>query len=99
MWPAMARAQYARDAVMAQLMSTHAVSGAVLLAGNGHVRRDLGVPRWLGGPLAGRAWAVGFLETPVSPAEAARYDAVVAVAPAQRADPCEAFVRRPPAAP
>lgn len=99
MWPAMARAQYARDAVMAGLLAAHTVQGGVLLAGNGHVRRDLGVPRWLAGALATRALVVGFLETPVPPDEAARYDEVVALPPAQRPDPCEGFGRRPPAAP
>ena len=44
----MARAQFTRDAVMAQLLREHAARGAVLLAGTGHVRRDIGVPRWLG---------------------------------------------------
>ncbi len=43
----MARAQFARDALMAQLLREHASRGAVLLAGTGHVRRDIGVPRWL----------------------------------------------------
>ena len=47
LWPRMARAQYARDAVMAQTLRAHARRGAVLLAGNGHARRDIGVPRWL----------------------------------------------------
>ena len=43
----MARAQFARDALMAQLLRENASRGAVLLAGTGHVRRDIGVPRWL----------------------------------------------------
>src|SRR5450755_1004085 len=46
-WPAMARAQFARDAVMAEALRRHSRQGVVLLAGNGHVRRDIGVPRWL----------------------------------------------------
>ena len=97
-WPAMARAQYARDAVMARLLGAHADRGVVLLAGNGHVRRDLGVPRWLAAqPLAARVYSVGFLEGPVPEDEARPYDAVVALAPAQRDDPCLAFRPRPPA--
>ena len=49
MWPRMAQAQSARDAVMADVLRRAARGGGVvLLAGNGHVRRDLGVPRWLG---------------------------------------------------
>ena len=50
MWPLMARAQFARDAVMARALAAHAERGVVLLAGNGHVRRDIGVPRWLASP-------------------------------------------------
>ena len=50
MWPRMAQAQFARDAVMAEVLRRSAPQGGgvVLLAGNGHVRRDIGVPRWLG---------------------------------------------------
>src|SRR6185436_11919123 len=33
-WPLMARAQFARDAVMASVLREHAPRGAVLLAGN-----------------------------------------------------------------
>jgi uncharacterized iron-regulated protein len=97
MWPSMARAQFARDAVMVSVLQAHAAGGVVLLAGNGHVRRDLGVPRCLkalnGRPAAERVWAVGYLETSSPGSEDAVYDAVVRAAPAPRADPCEAFGR------
>ena len=44
----MARAQRYRDAVMGQqLRKVGLVSGAVLIAGNGHVRKDRGVPLYL----------------------------------------------------
>ena len=92
--PAMARAQFARDAVMAQVLVRHGASGAVLLAGNGHVRRDIGVPRWLAPTLpANRLLAVGYLETR-RPADRERYDAVVVAAAPARPDPCAAFERR-----
>jgi uncharacterized iron-regulated protein len=39
--------QRARDAHMAAAMREAAADGVVLIAGNGHVRRDLGVPRLL----------------------------------------------------
>ena len=94
LWPAMARAQFARDAVMAQLLTRQAGRGVLLLAGNGHLRRDLGVPRWLPPAAAARCWVVGYLEAPVAPAEAVRYDAVVPVPPAKRPDPCEALRQR-----
>ena len=89
--PAMARAQFARDAVMAGLLREHAGGGAVLLAGDGHVRRDLGVPRWLGGVAPERLLSVGFVETG-QPALDGRYDALVVAAPPKRDDPCRDFV-------
>lgn len=45
--PRMAQAQLARDVWMAGQLQQHADRGAVLLAGNGHVRRSAGVPHWL----------------------------------------------------
>jgi len=94
--PGLARAQFTRDALMAALLREHAAHGAVLLAGNGHVRRDLGVARWLDDLPAERVWSVGFLPlqadatapTPrpaqvavqVAPHAAAQFDAVVTAA-------------------
>jgi hypothetical protein len=43
----MALAQVARDQFMARVLQAHAGRGVVLLAGNGHVRTDIGAPRWL----------------------------------------------------
>ncbi|GAP34460.1 ChaN family lipoprotein [Piscinibacter sakaiensis] len=100
--PGMVRAQAARDAVMAQVLlqalarpPAGAAPGAVLLlAGNGHVRRDLGVPVWL--PPSVRAWSVGYVEAPGNwPAEA--FDARVEGTPAERADPCEGLRQPAPA--
>jgi uncharacterized iron-regulated protein len=92
--PGMARAQLARDAVMASVLTEHAAGGVVLLAGNGYVRRDIGVPRWLSDSLRRRLFSVGYLEkgdafTPES------FDAVVYTAQQSRAPPCEAL-RHPP---
>ncbi|WP_167670942.1 ChaN family lipoprotein [Allopusillimonas ginsengisoli] len=90
----MATAQIARDATMALTIQRAAGHGSpgqrppvVLLAGNGHVRKDLGVPRWFDDALA-----VGFTETPAS---AGLYDRDVVVPPAQRPNPCAAFNSRP----
>lgn len=78
----MARAQIARDRVMAATMLPYQSRGVVLLAGNGHVRRDLGVPQWLKS-----AYAVGFVES-VSDSQ---YDEVHIIPSATRADPCASF--------
>ena len=92
LWPAMARAQLARDAVMAAVIQADAAEGVVLLAGNGHVRRDIGVPRWLGRNPAQRSLVVGFLEAPVEAVDAA-FDIVVGAPPATREDPCRGLVK------
>lgn len=83
----MAEAQIARDVVMAETLRAHAADGIVLIAGNGHVRRDIAVPFWLrqqGLP----ARAVGFLE-PTSNATA--FDAVERIPATTRPDPCAGF--------
>jgi len=95
LWPALARGQFARDAAMAHVLSQQASRGAVLLAGNGHVRRDLGVPRWLQRQDTPATLVVGFIERGTPPPPAGRYDVVVLTAPAERPDPCESFKARP----
>lgn len=78
----MALAQIARDSVMARLMLPYQPRGVVLLAGNGHVRRDLGVPQWLP-----QAWSWGFVES----AGTGEFDREEIIAPASRPDPCAAL--------
>ncbi len=94
LWPRMARAQFARDAAMADVLRQAAAhgQGVVLLAGNGHVRRDIGVPRWLG-PVQAPVFAVGYLEIDDDSTPVAAFDAVVRTATAERADPCAEFAR------
>jgi uncharacterized iron-regulated protein len=91
--PRMAQAQYARDAVMADVLRRHAERGAVLLAGNGHVRRDLGVPRWLGAEPA-RVFALGLLEQGDTQTPPGAFDTTLRTEVAERADPCADF--KPP---
>ena len=92
--PAMARAQLARDAVMAGVLREHAARGVVLLAGDGHARRDIGVPTWFDPLTLARVFAVAFLERgdPAPPASA--FDAVVTTDAAPRPDPCATLRRR-----
>jgi len=47
MVPGMVDAQVARDIWMAKLIREQQPRDVVLIAGNGHVRKDIGVPRWL----------------------------------------------------
>ena len=85
----MARAQMGRDAVMAAVvrdaLAMRPEQGVVLIAGNGHVRRDLGVPQWLAMLPPRQLWVVGFTE--MQP-DAKLYDEVVLAAARQREDPC-----------
>ena len=73
----MAKAQIARDVVMAETLRAHAANGVVLIAGNGHVRTDVGVPVWLRRD-ALASHATGFLE-PGS--DATGFDAVRRILP------------------
>lgn len=93
-WSRMARAQYARDAVMADVLRKHAGKGVVLLAGNGHVRRDIGVPRWMGDSLRDRIFTVAYLERSNESIRDSAFDAVVRTARATRPDPCTEFEKR-----
>jgi uncharacterized iron-regulated protein len=92
-----ARAQRQRDAAMAQALVDSATrDGAILLAGNGHVRNDVGVPAYL--PEGGHV-SVGFVEADadVRTSQGVRaelaanpgYDYVWFTAKAARSDPCE----------
>lgn len=102
----MAAAQRSRDAQLARaIVDAHRRSGlpVVLLAGNGHQRRDIGVPRYLAKLAPGsRVFSIGLLEedgaeggegAPDGPAGALRfrqrYDFVAVTPQAPRADPCE----------
>jgi uncharacterized iron-regulated protein len=104
--PRMAAAQRARDAVMADALLARAAAGAVLIAGNGHVRRDLGVPLHLARRAPKRrALAVGILEVVegvvraedyVAPAagDTPQFDVVVFTPRTDRPDPCAGFAPR-----
>lgn len=99
--PAIVLAQRARDAALALALGA-ASGGAVLIAGNGHVRRDLGVPLYL--PGGSTALSVGFLEAQPEEADPrgygqgangeAKYDYIWFTAPQPRPDPCEALRKR-----
>ena len=92
--PAMARAQLARDAVMAGVLREHAARGVVLLAGDGHARRDIGVPAWFDPPTLARVFAVAFLERGDPAPSASAFDAVVTTDATPRPDQCATLRRR-----
>ncbi len=85
-----ARAQIARDATLARSIQPYLARGVVLLTGNGHARRDLGVPRYLPAAELARVISIGLLEadTPAEDVPAGAFDAVFWTAVQKRADPC-----------
>ena len=92
----MVRAQIARDITLANALRPYVSRGVVLLTGNGHVRRDAGVPRWLSDLPAGTVTAIGLLEEDpdADPAAlAAQFDAMTFTARAEREDPCATLKR------
>lgn len=93
----MVDAQRARDAVMAEVLARQP-GPAILIAGNGHVRRDLGVPLYLSRMAPGATTlAVGFIEvedqrrsaTDYAGAFDGRFDYVWFTARQEREDPCK----------
>ncbi len=72
--PGLARAQIARDAVLARSLRPYLDRGVILLTGNGHARRDIGVPRHFTAAEQERIWSIGLLEEGTPAERAANYD-------------------------
>lgn len=86
----LARAQVARDAVLADAFRRHPGRGVILLTGNGHARRDIGVPRHLTAAERQRVWSIGLIEAG-SEEPATFYDVAFLTPRHERADPCAAL--------
>jgi uncharacterized iron-regulated protein len=83
----MVDAQVARDIWMAKIIRDQLPRDVVLIAGNGHVRKDVGVGYWLSQAApALKVRSVGFIE---GRENGGRYDSFQALAPQQRDDPCK----------
>ncbi|MDY6980676.1 MAG: ChaN family lipoprotein [Pseudomonadota bacterium] len=95
----MVRAQRLRDAVMARAMLSSEQPVRVLIAGNGHVRNDRGVPVYLDPGSA--ILSVGFIEVDPERQRSEEYSLPFDIAwftsPVEREAPCEAFQRQQPA--
>jgi uncharacterized iron-regulated protein len=87
----MVNAQVARDIWMAKIVRFQQPRDVVLIAGNGHVRKDIGVGYWLqqASP-ALSVRSVGFIE---GRENGGRYDSIQTLAPQQRDDPCKQVKR------
>lgn len=87
----MVQAQRARDAWLADLIVQYAPQGVVLIAGNGHVQRDVGVYRWLPAKLLPDVTVMGFIEP--NGVDFQAYDEMIVLPAFQRPDPCIAFMK------
>lgn len=93
----MVNAQVARDVWMAKTIRENSTNGLILLAGNGHVQKDIGVYRWLSDTERSRTEVIGFTEGDgeiEKEAEGRLYDRTIRVKPFEREDPCKAFTGR-----
>jgi hypothetical protein len=103
----MVLAQKAKDAQLAERMAAaDRGDGAILVAGRGHVRTDVGVPRFLAGDAPGKTiLSVGITEVRAELEKPEEYrseygegplpfDFVVFTPATARADPCEALRQR-----
>ncbi|NYE61797.1 putative iron-regulated protein [Duganella sp. 1224] len=83
----MVNAQVARDIWMAKIVLDQQPRDVVLIAGNGHVRKDIGAGYWIrqAAPTLSMR-SVGFIE---GRDNGGRYDSIQPLAPQQRDDPCK----------
>jgi uncharacterized iron-regulated protein len=87
----MVNAQVARDIWMARIVRDQQPRDVVLIAGNGHVRKDIGVGYWIHQVApALTVRSVGFIE---GRENGGRYDSIQTLAPQQRDDPCKQLKR------
>jgi uncharacterized iron-regulated protein len=83
----MVDAQVVRDIWMARIVREQQPKDVVLIAGNGHVRKDIGVGYWLNRVTpALKVRSIGFIE---SRENDGRYDSFQTLATQQRDDPCK----------
>jgi uncharacterized iron-regulated protein len=93
----MINAQVARDVWMAKTIRDYSSNGLILMAGNGHIQKDIGVFRWLSSTQRSRTEVIGFIEgdgDTDNEVEARLYDRTIRVKPFERDDPCKAFTGR-----
>jgi uncharacterized iron-regulated protein len=90
----MVNAQVARDVWMAKTIRDNASHGLILLAGNGHIRKDIGVYHWLNSAEKNRVQVTAYTEDEGDAPDPLLFDRNVRVKPFDRDDPCEAFTQR-----
>ncbi len=90
----MVNAQVARDVWMAKTIRENATQPVILLAGNGHVRKDIGVYYWLDEVERARSEVHAYVEDGVDESIPV-FDQTHRVASIERADPCAVFKSKP----
>ncbi len=88
----MVQGQIARDVWMAHVVNGVSNAPVVLVAGNGHVRKDAGVMQWLTPQNQAKTQVHGYVEG-VDPHDATWYDHVHVVPRVEREDPCLVFTQ------
>ena len=88
----MVQGQIARDVWMAHVVNGVSNAPVVLIAGNGHVRRDAGVLQWLTPQNQAKTQVHGYVENS-DQNDAQWYDHVHVVPQVEREDPCQVFTQ------
>lgn len=90
----MVEGQIARDVWMASVINGVQKTLVVLIAGNGHVRKDAGVFQWLSPDKQKLTQVHGYVER-ADTGDANWFDQVFTVPEVSREDPCLIFKRKP----
>lgn len=88
----MVQGQIARDVWMAHVVNGVSNAPVVLIAGNGHVRKDAGVMQWLTPQNQAKTQVHGYVEN-TDKNDATWYDHVHVVPQVEREDPCLVFTQ------
>lgn len=91
----MVQGQIARDVWMAHVVNGVSNAPVVLIAGNGHVRKDAGVSQWLTPQNQAKTQVHGYVES-VDQHDATWFDHVHVVPRVEREDPCLVFTQKRP---
>jgi uncharacterized iron-regulated protein len=86
----MVRGQIARDVWMANVVNNVKNQMVILIAGNGHVRKDAGVFQWLTPENQSKTQVHGYVEQ-ADKSDANWYDHVHVIPTIEREDPCRVF--------
>jgi len=86
----MVRGQIARDVWMASIINDAKNQTIILIAGNGHVRKDAGVFQWLTPENQSKTQVHGYVEQ-IEKSDADWYDHVHVIPTIEREDPCRVF--------